>query len=394
MTDTDAPTPTLKTKGLTTFDDLTQDLVWPRLLRAGLLAFHPARMAICLFGALAMLVLHWGAFELEVALGIATGDAAGADSGAALSGVVPWEVGVSVVDAFVRAPVEYVGRHPLQALLATPISLALLLVLAAATSRSAATEFATSRAEPMRAAVRFGSSRTASLLGAILGPVVLVWLIAVLLAACGFVLFRWPVLNIVGGLFYGVSLAFGAIAVFLMFAYTLGAPMLVPAICCDGADTLDAVQRAYSYVLAKPLRLLVYAAILVVQGAVLVSVVIAFCLAVTYFTSNMSGAWAGERGADTLRTFGNPTLFQGAPAPGAGSFGAAGFLVRVWTVIPAALPMGFMLSYAACAATMLYLGMRRVCDGQDMHELWSPEEDREHALGAGAVPADNDADAE
>jgi hypothetical protein len=221
-----------------------------------------------------------------------------------------------------------------------------------------------------------------------------VWGIALLLAIAGFFLARWPGVNLLGAVLYGAALLVGFLATFLMLVYALGKPMLIPAVCCDGADALDAIQRAYSYVIAKPLRLALYVGVLIVQGIVLVAVVSVFCAAVVAFTSRSAGAWTGERGE---RMVGGSRVVRAEEATtpaGDRLFDAGAAVVRGWNLVPASIPVAFLFSYWTCASTLLYLGMRRVCDGQDMNELWSPEEDRESALGAGADHGDSDADAE
>jgi hypothetical protein len=46
--------------------------------------------------------------------------------------------------------------------------------------------------------------------------------------------------------------------------------------------------------------------------------------------------------------------------------------MRMWMIIPLTLLAAYAVSYFWCAATLLYLAVRRVNDGQDMNELWTP----------------------
>ena len=47
-------------------------------------------------------------------------------------------------------------------------------------------------------------------------------------------------------------------------------------------------------------------------------------------------------------------------------------MIRFWTTIPVILVLASFLSCCVSVSTALYLGMRRVCDGQDWAELWMP----------------------
>jgi hypothetical protein len=402
MTPSPAPgEPKTPTRALVTFEDLSHDLVWPRLFRAGVLAFHPARVAMSLGLLAAVTSIIWALSSIESALGWSEGvgsarEIVGSVERLVVPGGTPsvGAAGERLVSLFLDLPLDIVRSHPLVGVVGVPVCLLLAAVCSAAIARSAATEFAASRAEPIVGTMRFAAHRWQTLVGAIVGPVVLVWGIAVLLAIAGFFLARWPGVNLLGAVLYGAALLVGFLATFLMLVYALGKPMLIPAVCCDGADALDAIQRAYSYVIAKPLRLALYVGVLIVQGIVLVAVVSVFCAAVVAFTSRSAGAWAGERGE---RMVGGSRVVRAEEATtpaGDRLFDAGAAVVRGWNLVPASIPVAFLFSYWTCASTLLYLGMRRVCDGQDMNELWSPEEDRESALGAGADHGDSDADAE
>src|SRR5690606_13881583 len=62
---------------------------------------------------------------------------------------------------------------------------------------------------------------------------------------------------------------------------------------------------------------------------------------------------------------------RGVPLQGTHAFTAA--LIRLWVAIPVVLFWAAVVSCWVAVCTLLYLGMRRVCDGQDMADLWTPE---------------------
>jgi hypothetical protein len=389
-----------------TIDDLTQDLVWTRLLRAGVLAFHPVRLFVSLVVVAIIGAVFWALLQLEASLGWAGTPDSREHFARLLHDSLPstWQgpgAGERITDAFFSLPLHFLRVHPLVGVVGVPVAMLVAILAMGALSRMAATEFTAGRSEPIFESLSFARERINSLAGAVLGPFALVWFVAFVLAAAGFLFDRWPGVNLFGAVFYFLALALGFFAIFILFVYAVGKPLLIPAVCCDGADALDSIQRAYAYVLAKPLRLAVYLAILVAQGFVLVSLVAIFCAAGVAFTARASGHWAGESGQHMVHAERVPERAPDPSTPTPGElplrdrlFNAGAAIVRAWDTIPAAIPFAFLFSYSACAGTLLYLGMRRICDGQDMSELWSPQEDRAGALGAGSVPAETDADAE
>src|SRR5690606_18887270 len=98
-------------------------------------------------------------------------------------------------------------------------SLALIVLGVGAISRMAATEFAAGRSDGVLEALGFARDRLASLLGAVLGPIGLVWGVALLLAVLGFILARWPGVNLIASLLHGGALLLGLVAMFVLFVY-------------------------------------------------------------------------------------------------------------------------------------------------------------------------------
>jgi uncharacterized membrane protein YesL len=176
---------------------------------------------------------------------------------------------------------------------------------------------------------------------------------------------------VLGGLFWGVFLALGVAAAGIMLAMALGHLMLVPAVVCEGADAIDAVQHSFGMVLSRPLRLLVYLAILAFQGALLGLAVGIIAVLAIAFARLCAGAWVDEAHRVILHGAGVAASDEGlASAPRSWKAGAG--LVRITTAIFIVIAAAVMVSYLWCAATALFLVMRRVCDGQEISELWSP----------------------
>lgn len=360
----DAP---LADEGGLSFEQLCESLIWPKLLRAGGLALRPSRLGIAFFALATLALLDlaprlWGSDARPVQaasafLGGLVGRSLAAVTGADVAGLA--EVAAEVV----RLPRVLLAWENLPATLVVGLpGLAVLAIAGGAICRGAALEFAHGVLTPWPRMLGFAIGRWASLVAALLVPLVLVAVLVLGMAAGGWVLLNWPAVDLLGAALFGFFVLAAFVAVVAMLAYALGAPMLLPAVACEGTDGVDAIQRAYAYVIGRPLRLVLYLIVLTLLGLAVVGLAL-FVARAAVSTAQESAAWfAGERAG---------LILSGAPEA-AGTARAAAALVRFWTGVALLLASAYGLTYVLCASTLLYLAMRRVCDGQDMHEIWMP----------------------
>lgn len=356
-----------------TLDDLTADLIWPRLLRAAALALNPARLGIAFFAVIALMVVA------SLARSIAGPDAdlfgprlsALAEFLDAVFSLNGRAAGQALYDMFVAAPLALLRAAPLATLTGALLAVVITALAGGAISRMAACEFSLGMTLPWPQGIAFALKRLSALLGAILGPIIIVWVIAALIALGGLLL-RIPALNILAGLLYGLTLLIALFAALLMGAYALAKPLLIPAVACEGADAIDALQRGYAYVFAKPLRLTLYIAILAFEGALMLFVVGALVWGAATLSHHAAGAIAGDSGRDILALAHSPV--PAADTDTTQNLGLTArptaWLIRLWLGALWALWAGYALSFYFTASTLLYLAIRRVADGQDMNELW------------------------
>jgi hypothetical protein len=345
--------------------DWWDGMLWHRILRAPVLGLRPGRLGLGFFFAVLLLLL--------LSLGLRV-DAWLVPGGAAL----PWQKPPPAAgfagwlwELFVALPLAWVRGWPVTTLLAGPLLVVLGAVLLGAISRISAEEFSRGRQMSWQQGLTFSARLWRSSVGAYIGPIVLVWILAGILAALGWVLMSWPVVNIVGGLLFGLFLLGALLAVVVAVAFILGEAMLIPAVVCEGADAIDAVQRAYAYVLARPVRLIIYLLLGLVAVVVVVGIVAAVAWWTIGFAAQASGALARPAGWNMVwwGSFDRPPA--GMDEPG-GIYAVGAALIRIWVLVPILLVIASFFSCSMAAATVVYLAMRRVCDGQDVGELWMP----------------------
>lgn len=368
-----------------TLDDLWEHLTWPVLLKAGKLAFRPTRLLLAFFYvvgiALLLLIADnidgrdanvlketlWGIPELVSGL-----------ISAALARQ-PRDVSDHLAAIFAGEPLRALDHSPWMFVLIFPLFLVWTALMGGAICRTAAFDHAHAVRSTWPEGMGFALTRWLSLLGALAIPLVVLWLLALALMVAGAALFNLPVLNILGGLFWFLFLLAGLAMAAICVGYLFAHPMLVPAVACDGADAFDAVQQAFAYVIARPLRLLLYIAILLIQAAAVVVLLYTLMHLAIEFARWTSSAWVSDDVArnviqhrEVLRGSGNPTWRRAAEESLSGTDAVAARLIRFWTQTLLLLAAAGVVSLYWCSATMLYLAMRRIADGQDTTELWMP----------------------
>ncbi|MDX2130436.1 MAG: hypothetical protein SFY69_00095 [Planctomycetota bacterium] len=362
------------------FDEIASTLVWPALLRTARLALRPARLGLAgvllvILGLLVHLPSLW--------LGAGEGPAPTlANLGSEAldrfrSGVVRLDLTLALdalADLTLGAPLQSLRNNPWSTLAIALPALAACGVLGGAISRLTAEEHALFVRSPWTSGLGIALSRGVSLALVLIAPVALLAIVCALLAGAGYLLLSFPVADVVGGVLYGGAMLVGVLVVVFGLALLLGAPMLVPGVVCEGTDAIDSVQRTIAYALTKPARLVAYLAVLLVQLFVVVSVLEVVFGAGQRLTAATTTALISEPRRERLER-----AARGEPAPPAPPrddaapprVGASRFL-RFWAAIPSLAIGSYVMSFWFTGGTLLYLTMRRVCDGQDAQELWRP----------------------
>ena len=220
--------------------------------------------------------------------------------------------------------------------------------------------------------VDFAIGSWRSLLFSLLLPLLIAGALAGVLVLGGW-LMTLPWIDVVGGLLYGLALLGGFGVTFLVIGYALGFSLLVPAVACENCDAADAQQRAYAYVLGRPLHLLGYGLIGLIGlavGFVVISFIASLMLNVT------SGLISVLSDNSAFTTAGGASLFNLTGDTMALHVSwhsqVAGWFVSFWRIVIVGLVGGYVFANYFSGSTIVYLLMRRACDGQEITEIWQP----------------------
>lgn len=293
-------------------------------------------------------------------------------------------------DLFISTPI---GMWQNDRLFAVVYGLFFVVVIAlggGALCRMTAVEIAHEEKLRLQEAMDFALSGWRRLIFSLLLPLLIAAVLSAILLVGGFFLML-PWADVLGGLLYGVALLLGFGVVFLLIGYAAGFSLLVPAVATENCDAADAQQRAYAYVLGRPLHLIGYGAVgvfTVALGFVVVSLIAVAVLNVTGALVDAVTHNAAMAGAHGFALFDlAPRREVALPLQVHSQWSVR--LVLFWQTVVICMVAGYVFANYFGASTIIYLLMRRACDGQETTEIWesgafaAEEEEEEEEEGEG-----------
>lgn len=293
-------------------------------------------------------------------------------------------------DVFVWTPVGAWRNSPLFVCLYGPFFIVLIAILGGALARMGVVEIATGEKLRLREAIDFALGNWKRLVFSLVLPLLIAGVLSVILLVGGFFLML-PWLDVVGGLLYGVALVMGFGVVFLLAGYAGGFSLLIPAVASENCDAADAQQRAYAYVISNPVHLLGYGFVALVGLAVGYFLANLLAVGAMNVTGALIDAATSNAAVDVTYGFGlyDPAESWKAALPlQLHSEWSAG-LVMFWQTVVVCLLAGYVFSYYFSGSAFVYMLMRRVCDGQELDEIW-----QEGQLPGSTVADDEDEEEE
>ncbi len=286
-------------------------------------------------------------------------------------------------DLFIRTPIGAFRQDWMFGLAYGALFVVVVALGGGAISRMAATELAHGEKLRLNEGLDFAMANWQRLIFALVLPLLIAAMLATLLLLAGFFLML-PWIDVIGGILYGVALVIGFLVVFLLAGYAAGFSLLLPAVACENCDAADAQQRAYAYVLSRPLHLLGYGFVGSVSLAVGFAIASLFSVAALNVTGALMDVTTANAAVEVnygFATFDLSPRRETALPMAMHSRWAAG-LVMLWQTVVVCLVAGYVFSHYFTASTTVYMLMRRVCDGQEMDEIWEP------GVVPGAAPGD------
>jgi len=228
---------------------------------------------------------------------------------------------------------------------------------------------------------RFSIKRFSSFLATPLAPIGIVAFISafvVLLGLIGNIPFAG---ELIVGLGMPLALAAGALIAVILIGAVAGFNLMFPAIAYDGSDCFDAISRSFSYVYARPWRMLFYTAIAAVYGSICYTFVRFFAFLSLWITrwSMQIILWADDSVGRTnkLTAIWPKPEFRdllGSPGPTQTNQTewVAAFLVYLFLLVVVGLVVSFIISFYFSANTIIYSLMRNKVDNTPREDIYMP----------------------
>jgi hypothetical protein len=308
----------------------------------------------------------------------------------------PGGVKDSVYNFFAVAPVWLIWNHTVFFILFAALFLIAWAFFGGAISRIAAIHVARDEKIALRQALNFSFGKILSFASAPVIPLAIVIVIGLLVTVASLIgNIPWLGPLVVGALFI-VALMAGAVMTLVLLGTAGGFNLMYPTIAVEGSDSFDAISRSFSYVYARPWRMLFYSVVALIYGAatyLFVHMFIWLTLVLTHKFVGMGIFYSADNNADLFSTMWPNPLDQGrlsyspdysALNPGA-RLGA--FFMNCWVMFLVSILGAFAISLYFSANTIIYYLMRQEVDSTELDDVYleQSEEEMEPTLVTASV---------
>src|SRR3954454_16654585 len=183
------------------------------------------------------------------------------------------------------------------------------------------------------------------------------------------------------GMFFVLLLAAGFVMTLVLLGTGGGFNLMYPTIAVEGSDSFDAISRSFSYVYARPWRMLFYTLAAVLYGA-LCYVFVRFFIQIMLILTHLfvgAGMFVNVDGSRVPLDLWN-TMW---PAPETHGFtydvdwltlgpaqSIAAFLVSFWVYLTVGMLGAFAISFYFSANTIIYYLIRREVDATELDDVY------------------------
>lgn len=286
------------------------------------------------------------------------------------------------------------GQHAFYFILLGILFLIVWAIFGGAIARIAAVHVARDEKLSMRAALAFSSGKFLSFLFAPVIPLAIIIALGIVVAIGGLLLNIPQIGPILVGLFFFLALAAGAVMTLVAVGTLGGLNLMYPTVAVEGSDSFDAISRSFSYVYAKPWRMLWYTVVAIAYGALTFLFVRLFIFLTLKFTQAFVGAWCFTHADDGQYTW-------AAMYPGSSYFHLpydlnslslgfgerlGAFFVTVWVYLLITLLGAYLVSFYFSSSTIVYYLMRREVDATELDDVYVEQSDDDFAEPLTAAP--------
>jgi hypothetical protein len=295
----------------------------------------------------------------------------------------------SVANFFVTGPWWLVRYHLTYFILFAIFFSIIWSIFGGAIARIAAIHVARDEKISISQALRFSTTKFPSFVFAPIIPLLIVLIVGLVVTVGGLIGNIPGIGPVIVGLFFFLALAAGFVMTLVLLGTGGGFNLMYPTIAVEGSDSFDAISRSFSYVYARPWRMLFYTLVAIVYGAICYLFVRLFLAIMLTLTHHFVGAGmfkdiAGNVPIDLWNTMWPTPTASRLPynidtlsLSGPQSLGA--FLVALWVYLAIGLLGAFAISFYFSANTIIYYLMRREVDATELDDVYLEQSDEDFA---------------
>lgn len=285
--------------------------------------------------------------------------------------------------------------HLIYCIIFAAITLAVTSIAGGAICRISALQVARGEKPGLTEALRYSIRRFTSFFTAPLAPITII-------AFIGLFVFLLGLLGNIpkaGELLVGIGLPLALIAGILIAVVVIGTfagfNLMFPAVAYDGSDCFDAISRSFSYVYARPWRMLLYTLIALVYGSICYIFVRFFAFLSLIFCHWFLrlGLWAKNGSLETnkLEAIWPEPEFMKFLDPSSlvvtnWTEKAAAFLVYLFLLVIIGLVVSFIINFYFSVNTIIYSLLRNKVDNTSLEDIYTPAEQSEIDLPQEQAP--------
>jgi hypothetical protein len=308
----------------------------------------------------------------------------------------------SVDNFLVAGPIWMVRYHTIYFILFGLWFLAVWSVFGGAIARVAAVHVARDEKVSIRQAFNFSAGKFLSFASAPVIPMLIVIFVGFTVTLTAMALAWIPFLGpILIGLFFFLALIAGCIMTFVLLGTAGGFNLMYPTVAVEGSDSFDAISRSFSYVYARPWRMLFYTVVALIYGAacyLFVHLFLWLMLLLTHHFASMGMFYAHAPSTEALM----PAMWPDPAETGRLTYSLSTHglrwdqaigaeLISLWVYLVVGLLGGFAISFYFSVNTVIYFLMRSEVDATEMDDVYlerSEEMFGEPAPGGTPSPSD------
>ena len=287
-----------------------------------------------------------------------------------------------VTNFLIIGPTWLARAHTVYCILFAAVFLLAWAVFGGAISRIAAVHVARDEKISLRQAVSFSCGKILSFIFAPLIPIIIILVIGIALAVGGLLFYvPWVGPIVFACLFIGGLLG-GFVMTLVATGMIGGLNLMYPTVAVEGSDSFDAISRSFSYVFARPWRMLFYSAVALLYGAICYAFAHWFVFVMLKLT-HLFVSWLlrGQPGFYFPQIWPAPEvqslLFRPNFDALKGTESLAASIIRLWIDLVIAMLGAFVISFYFTASTIIYYLMRQEVDATELDDVYVEETDED-----------------